>query len=119
MLQSRPEATLTELGIARAMPAGLSRIGTVDVPVPACGGQPPQFGFRVVDRQHGEPADDPLTALVVAVEQFRRPRLVSLDDLPRLFITGAFGVAERPLPESDIAHRDVQIPVLSLELLER
>lgn len=48
--------------------AGLARVGAVDVPVAGRGRDPP----AVVPRHHGEAADDPLAALVVAVEQLDR-----------------------------------------------
>src|SRR6202042_564589 len=73
----------------------------------------------VLHRQRQETGDGALAALMVGVEQFDRPRLASLDSRPRLLVTSRRGVAERPLPETDVAHRYVQVPGLPLELLQR
>ena len=92
-------------------------------PRPDPGGRPGCAGDcchdLVVDRQRQEAADGPLAALVVGVEQLHRPRLARLDGGARLLVAGRRGVAERPLPETDVAHRYVQVPGLPLELLQR
>src|ERR1700729_2499999 len=115
MLHIRSGITSASWEIPVCSLQGSPRVGPVDVPVPARRGQPPRLAVRVPDRCRGEPADDPLPALVVAVEQFRRPGLAGLDDLSCLLVPGLLGVAERALPEPDVADGNVQIPGLPHE----
>src|SRR4029453_8270220 len=57
----------------------------------------------------GEAADHPLAALVVAVEQLHGELAVDLNGLARLGVARLGRVAERPLPEADVARRHVQV----------
>src|ERR1700722_3269324 len=104
----------------------------IKAPVPAGGGEPARSGrlglvvvvtrrrqHLVLHWQRQEAADGPLAALVIGVEQLNRPRLGRLGGGARLLVAGRGRVAERPLPETAVAHRYVQIPGLRLELRQR
>jgi hypothetical protein len=68
-------------------------------------------GIRIhlTEPQDREPRDTPLPALMIAVEQFYRPRLEFLDDLTGRPVLGGARVPEGALPESDVADRYEQV----------
>ena len=67
----------------------------------------------------GETADHPLAALVVAVEQLHGELAVDLNGLAHLGIARLGRVAERPLPEADVARRHAQVAGQGAEALGR
>ncbi len=73
----------------------------------------------VAARAQREPGDHPLAALVVAVEDVDRERRASCDRIGGRAEVVALGLAERALPEADVADRHVQVAREPAEVVER
>src|SRR2546423_3436274 len=96
----------------------LARLGPVDAPVAAdC--REPAHAVRCLARREHEAADHALPALEVAVEDVHTHALWRFDGAAGLAIAVAPRVAERALPEADVARSDVEIAGEGDELLER
>src|SRR5581483_9048582 len=93
----------------------LARVRAVDVPVAADGGEP----RAVVARDQREARDRALAQLVVAVEHVDHEPLARLDRTARICEALLRRVAERALPEADLAGRDVQVAGQPPERLDR
>ena len=68
-------------------------------------------------RDHPEPGDGALPALVVAVEQLDREGQCVPDVPAQAGVVGVVGVPDGGLPEADVARSDVEVPRLQPEVL--
>src|SRR5271170_4265997 len=99
---------------ASADDGALAWVGTVDVEVPARCRQPP-----VVGAPQREQADHSLAAFPVAVENGEHHRVTGLDCGGDGLELSCGRIAQRSLPESDVAGCHVNVAGLGGEILER
>jgi len=92
----------------------LPRFWPVELEVPARRHQP---SLLFVPQR--ELADHPLSALEIAVEDVDRQRLCGLDRRSHCLEDPGRRIALSALPKSDVARRQVNIPDLGGELLDR
>src|SRR5205823_15036328 len=86
-----------------------SRVVAVQVPVPGDHGEPQPPPVLGPYREQAEPGDRPLPALVVAVEQLDRERLVPLGAVPDQAEQLFARVAQGALPEAEVTGWHVQV----------